>query len=130
LGAQAAAAVEVEDLADEPGPVVIDDEPFVPRSRVYPSGWTQLGQRPEAAWRSIPATTRSMIISRSNSAKVPSICSIARPAGEDVSNASVAETNATPRWVSSSTRVTRSAAGEPVDFQYQQDVDPVCFGGG
>ena len=43
-----------------------------------------------------PARVRSRIISRSNSAKEPSICIIMRPAGPDVSIDSVSERNLAP----------------------------------
>jgi hypothetical protein len=46
--------------------------------------------------------TRSMMVSRSNSANTPSICTIIRPAGVEVSNGSVALRKATPAESSSS----------------------------
>jgi hypothetical protein len=66
-----------------------------------------------------------MIISRSNSAKVPSICSIARPAGVEVSKASVAETKCDAKsseFLDEGDEVALSA-GEPVDLEDEQDVD-------
>jgi hypothetical protein len=55
--------------------------------------------------------TRSTIVARSNSAKTPSICTIIRPAGEAVSNGSVAERNSTPA-ASSRSRICASPRTE------------------
>ncbi|HEX5246383.1 MAG TPA: hypothetical protein VFW41_04560 [Gaiellaceae bacterium] len=46
--------------------------------------------------------TRSTMVACSNSANTPSICSIIRPAGEPVSNGSVADFKTTPSWSNSS----------------------------
>ena len=80
---------------------------------------------PWAALRSIPPITRSMRISRSNSANTASICTIIRPAGVEVSNGSVADRNPTPAWSSSSIRTARSRMGrvEPVEAVHQQQVE-------
>src|SRR5712692_9841178 len=48
-------------------------------------------QPPRAALRSMPAMTRSIRVSRSNSANTPSIWTIIRPAGVAVSKGSVAD---------------------------------------
>jgi hypothetical protein len=56
----------------------------------------------------MPPITRSMMVSRSNWANMPSICTSIRPIGVEVSNGSVADRNTTPHASSSSSRVTMS----------------------
>src|SRR5581483_1063847 len=72
---------------------------FVSFSRAYPYGVRPLIHLPSRTRRSSPAVTRSTMVACSNSAKTPSICSIIRPAGEPVSNGSVADFRTTSKLV-------------------------------
>lgn len=56
----------------------------------------------------MPATTRSMMVARSNSAKTPSNWTSIRPVGVEVSMGSVAERKATPDCSSSSRSPTKT----------------------
>ena len=78
----------------------------------------------------MPAMTRSMMTSRSNSANTPSIWTSIRPTGVEVSNGSVADRNATSASARSSRSPTRSPHHQPAGW-YQivagEGLDAVRF---
>lgn len=65
-------------------------------------GWAPAVPAAFAGAALYPWVMRSTIVACSNSANTPSICSIIRPAGEPVSNGSVAERSTTLRASNSS----------------------------
>ena len=132
-GAEPVLGVEVEDQPHDHRLVLVDDRG---------SGWScRPGSRrdvcrpsifPWRALRSMPAMTRSMMVSRSNWANMPSICTSIRPIGVEVSNGSVAraEHHADGVEFVEQHHHVPQVAGEPVHPVHQQHVDQPGAGGG
>ncbi|MBB4697942.1 hypothetical protein BKA14_008090 [Actinoplanes abujensis] len=108
LGAEPVDGVEVEDGADSGCLGWVRNEFVELAVDAVAKGARAARPEPLAALRSIPAMTRSMTVSRSNSANTPSIWTSIRPTGVAVSNGSVAERNTTSASASSSSRLVRS----------------------
>jgi hypothetical protein len=99
--------VKVEDLPDGAGLDRVGHQPVGGAVDAVAEGAGAAGP-PLAALRSTPSMARSMIVSRSNSANTPSICTSMRPTAVEVSNGSVADRNTTSASSRSSSRLVRS----------------------